>query len=121
MHIVGYQGRIIMRLLSAVRSIGVVALALSTPAAFAGGVINGTVQQVFVRASDGLIYVVINGTASDKPACAGQSYWVIMDETSDVGHKQYELLLAAASSGVSVGIHGNGTCTRWPDGEDIDS
>lgn len=88
-------------------------------AAFAGGVITGTVQQVLVRASDGPVYAVINGSASGKPACATHSYWMIMDEKSDAGHKQYALLLEAQATGAQVTIYGNGTCNRWADGEDI--
>jgi hypothetical protein len=36
----------------------------------AGGLVQGTVNQLIQRASDGLTYVVINGTASNRPACA---------------------------------------------------
>jgi hypothetical protein len=97
-----------------------IALSISASVAVAGGTITGTVQLLIARASDGLTYVVINGTASGHPACATNSYWIIMNETSDAGHKQYAMLLAAQASGSQVSIVGAGTCTRWGDGEDID-
>jgi hypothetical protein len=85
------------------------------------GTISGTVQLVLVRASDGLVYAVINGTPSGQPACATHSYWMIANESSDAGHKQYAMLLQAQATGAHVTIYGSGACTRWLDGEDIDS
>jgi hypothetical protein len=84
------------------------------------GSITGTVSWVISRASDGLTYVLINGTASGPPACATGGYWVIKDETSDAGHKQYAMLLDAQASGLQVHIAGTNACTRWSNGEDID-
>lgn len=82
---------------------------------------RGTVSSVIVRASDGLIYFTINSTAkSGSPACATNSYWMIKDENSEVGKKQYSLLLAALASGRELTVEGMNTCTRWADGEDID-
>jgi hypothetical protein len=83
------------------------------------GQVTGTVSLVLARATDGLTYVYISGTASGKPACATGSYWMIMNETSDAGHKQYAMLLEAAATGATVTVVGNNTCTRWSDGEDI--
>jgi hypothetical protein len=94
------------------------ALALSASVANAG-TITGTVQSLLARASDGLTYVFINGVATGQPACATNAYFMIMNETSDVGHKQYAMLLAAQAAGSRITIFGAGTCTRWPDGEDI--
>jgi|GEM_PF-1200821 len=111
-----------MRSLSLIpKAIGVILGSVWVSLAYAGGVVTGTVQQVLVRASDGLVYTVINGSASGQPSCATHTYWIIMNETSDAGHKQYALLLQAQASGARVTIYGNGTCTRWGDGEDIDS
>jgi hypothetical protein len=93
-------------------------LSLSSANAMAGGVV-GTVVDIVTRASDGLIYVDISGTPTGQPACATHSYFIIMNETSAAGQKQYALLLVAKASGLSVSIGGNNTCTRWPDGEDI--
>jgi hypothetical protein len=116
-----WQWKEFMRLLSKMtRVLGAIALTLVTSVTFAG-IITGTVQEVLVRASDGLVYVVINGTPSGQPACATHAYWMIMSETSDAGHKQYAMLLDAQATGAQVQILGAGTCTRWGDGEDIDS
>ena len=87
----------------------------------AAGNVTGTIASVLVRASDGLTYVLMNGAASGQPACATNPYWIIMNETSDAGHKQYAMLLTAQASGAQITIFGNGTCTRWGDGEDINS
>jgi hypothetical protein len=88
--------------------------------AVAGSVV-GTVLDVVTRASDGLTYADINGTATGQPACATHSYFMIMNETSAAGERQYAMLLAAKASGLTVTITGNNTCTRWPDGEDINT
>lgn len=84
-----------------------------------GGEVTGIVARLIVRASDGLTYVYIDGTPTGQPACAARGYWMIMDETSEAGRKQYAMLLAAATKGTPVIVTGNNTCTRWPDGEDI--
>jgi hypothetical protein len=69
-------------------------LLAATAPAFSG-TITGTVEWVIARASDGLTYALINGSASGQPACATKGYWVIMDENSEAGKKQYAMLLAA--------------------------
>ncbi|WP_233081939.1 hypothetical protein [Rheinheimera soli] len=95
-------------------------LLLLSAEAFAGSQ-RGTVSSVIVRASDGLTYFTINITAkSGSPSCATKSYWMIKDENSEVGKKQYSLLLAALASGRELTVVGMNTCTRWSDGEDID-
>ena len=101
--------------------IGAVLAALSASTAFAGGIVTGKVLQVVVRASDGLVYAVLSGTPTGQPNCAKGGYWMIVNETSDVGHKQYAMLLDAQASGAQITIWGSGYCTRWGDGEDIDS
>lgn len=93
---------------------------LSVTASASAGTITGTVEWVIARASDGLTYAMINGNAYGKPACATKGYWIIMDENSEAGKKQYAMLLAAQASGQTVTVGGNNTCTRWSDGEDID-
>jgi hypothetical protein len=96
------------------------ALGLLLPlCAVAGGSISGTVGTLIVRQSDGLTYVYINGTATGQPACAVNTYWIIANETSDAGHKLYALLLSAKIAGMTVSVMGDGTCTRWSDGENI--
>jgi len=85
------------------------------------GTQTGLVKVVYVRDSDGIILVQLSGTASDRPACAQQTYWVIPNEKSDSGKRLHSLLLAAQLSGRNVTIRGKDTCARWPDGEDIES
>lgn len=75
-----------------------------------------------VRASDGLTYFVLDSvTPTDKPTCATIKYWMIKDENSEVGKKQYAMLLAAHSAGRAIKVVGMGTCSRWGDGEDVNS
>lgn len=93
--------------------------AVLTPVSQAGEVI-GTVKQVNVRHSDGLVYVLIHGTQSGRPPCASNTdYWMIPNENSETGKKLYSLLVGAKLADRSVRIVGANTCTRWGDGEDI--
>jgi hypothetical protein len=86
------------------------------------GTQTGTVTNVNVRASDGLIVVYLGGTASGRAACAAsQPYWIIKSETSTAGKQQLAQLMIAQATGKSITIVGMGTCTRWSDGEDIDT
>ena len=83
---------------------------------------KGKVKKLYVRASDGLVYLYLDTSPpEDKPACAKNPYWMIKDENSEVGKKQYSMLLAAHSAGRTISISGTGYCTRWSDGEDINS
>ena len=81
---------------------------------------TGQITSVQVRASDGLIFVFLSGTATGRPSCATISYWMIKNENSTAGKQQLAQLLAARASGQQVTILGSNTCSRWPDGEDID-
>jgi len=92
---------------------------LSTTVPAAAGTVTGTIQWVIARSTDGLTYAAISGTASGKPACATQGYWIITDENSEAGKKQYAMLLSAQATGATITVGGNNTCTRWPDAEDI--
>ena len=97
--------------------------AVAAPAAFAGTQ-TGKIKDVYVRNSDGLILVDLNGFAapSGRPACAvGTSYWIVANENTDTGKRLYAMLLSAFASGHTVQIIGSDTCGRWPDGEDIDT
>jgi hypothetical protein len=80
----------------------------------------GHVIALVVRASDGLIYFFLDGEPTQRPACASKSYYMIANESSETGKRQYELLLSAVQSYFLVEVVGAGTCTRWPDGEDVD-
>lgn len=101
-------------------AVSVVVGLLSTTVPATAGTVTGTIQWVISRSTDGLTYAAINGTASGKPACATQGYWIITDENSEAGKKQYAMLLLAQASGATVTITGNNTCTRWSDAEDIE-
>jgi len=92
---------------------------VNVPHASAGEV-TGLVTDVLVRDSDGLVYVLVAGTGTNRPACAATtSYWMIPNENSEAGKKLYALLLAAKVSGMRVQVIGKNTCLRWGDGEDI--
>ena len=95
------------------------ALALvTTVSAHAGGQ-TGRIKTLTIRASDGLVYFVLDGTRSERAACGTGDYWIIKDENSAAGKRQLAVLLAARASGQVVTAFGPGTCTRWPDGEDL--
>lgn len=97
------------------------ALAAVSGSAYAGD-ITGYVTSVVTRDSDGLTYAVVAGTANNRATCASAtSYWMISAEATENGKKQYALLLSAKTAGLRVVITGKGTCTRWTDGEDINS
>jgi len=85
------------------------------------GEVQGTVKYVLSRDSDGVLAVEINGARSGAPACAKYEYFMIRDENSTMGKRQYATLLAAKLAGKTVYIMGRNTCARWPDGEDIDT
>ena len=102
--------------------------ALALPAM--AGTEVGTIRDLWVRDSDGLIWVDLTevpGTTPfgpGHPACAaGTRYWIVPNETTDTGKRLYDSLLAAQTAGrsVVVTIHGKNTCNRWGDGEDIDT
>ena len=95
-------------------------LFLSALTAYAGDQL-GAVKDVIIRASDGLVYVYLLGTMNSKPSCSTGYYWVIKDENSAAGKKQLAALLAAQLANRNVHLIGMGTCSRWSDGEDIDS
>ena len=82
---------------------------------------NGKVNALEIRASDGLIFFVLDGNRSAKPSCATRDYWMIRDEKSNAGKQQFAALLSAKISGRAILIRGSGTCARWGDGEDIES
>jgi hypothetical protein len=82
----------------------------------------GRINQLFVRASDGLTYFTLKDTPPEnRPACAKINYWMIKDENSNVGRMQYSLLFAAQASGKPIRVVGSNTCSRWSDGEDVDT
>jgi hypothetical protein len=95
-----------------------IGLSLLQPAA--AGTQTGTITNLIVRDSDGLVWVYLTGSPSGRPACAASTlYWMIPNETSDTGKRMFAALLAAQIAGRVVIIHGKNTCARWGDGEDI--
>ena len=81
----------------------------------------GYIKDIYIRDSDGLILVDLFGTASGHPVCAQQPYWIIPNESSETGKRLLALLLAAQLSSRYITIQGKDTCSRWGDGEDIET
>ena len=96
-----------------------ICLSIQLPAAFAGDH-TGKVVQIITRASDGLHYFYLDGSGSNKPACARYGYWMIKSEASQTGKDQFAMILSAMATGQTVKVSGANTCTRWSDGEDVD-
>lgn len=95
-------------------------LGLASVFSYAGSQV-GTIDYVGTRASDGLAFFSLKGGAkTGSPACAANNYWLIRDENSNTGKRQYATLLAAHMAGKTVTVTGLNTCARWPDGEDMD-
>ncbi|MFW1983087.1 hypothetical protein ACG94M_07125 [Acinetobacter guillouiae] len=94
---------------------------------FAGNVLasdyTGKVESIVVRDSDGLIYIYFSGSRSSNiPDCAkNTSYMMIKNENSATGKRQLAMLMLAQASNRNVGVEGANVCTRWHDGEDIQS
>jgi len=93
------------------------ALSAITPAQAGSQV--GKIKSLTIRASDGLVYFVLDGQRDGPPACATGGYWMIRAEESTTGKRQLAALLTARALGQSVTVAGSNTCTRWPDGEDV--
>lgn len=91
---------------------------VSLPAA--AGSETGQIMYLRTRASDNLVYFALNGSASGKPACARYAYWMIQDENSATGKRQFAMLMSAMLAGKAVTVSGTGACTRWSDGEDVE-
>lgn len=103
-----------------IKVIGLISLMFFSSGCLAGYQ-SGKVAKFGVRSSDGLVWVELDGVASDKLGCARYSYWMIKDEKSLAGKLQYAQLLSARVSGQIVTIQGDGSCSRWGDGENIDT
>lgn len=96
--------------------------AVGTAPAFAG-VETGFIKDLSVRDPDGLIQVSLvlpYSWPGNHPPCAVRPYWVVADETSEAGKRLFATLLAAQVAGHKVTIRGKNTCSRLPDGEDIE-
>lgn len=93
---------------------------LSSPAAHASMITQGKVLRIVMRASDGLTYVIVDGTRTTTPTCATQSFFVVKELTSESGKAQLAMLMTSYSSGRLVAVYGSGTCTRYYNAEDLD-
>ncbi|RTZ21879.1 hypothetical protein EKN09_17120 [Vibrio penaeicida] len=84
---------------------------------------TGKVESLYARASDNLHLVTLSGgtAKTGSPSCATRGYWLIRDENSAAGKSQFSQLLAAKLAGATVKIEGLNTCSRWGDGEDINT
>lgn len=106
--------------------IAVAALTMCSLGANAGSQ-TGTVTQIDVRSTDGLVYVYLSGTPTSRADCAKAPYWMIKDENSTAGKQQLAQLSLAFATGKTVTLTGTGAtgtgasgpCSRWSDGEDI--
>lgn len=87
------------------------------------GTQTGKVETLYARASDNLHLVTLSGgtAKTGSPSCATRGYWLIRDENSVAGKSQFSQLLAAKLAGATVTITGLNTCSRWGDGEDINT
>lgn len=87
------------------------------------GTQTGKIGTLYARASDNLHLVILTGgtAKTGSPACARNGYWLIKDENSVAGQSQFSQLLAAKMAGKTVQINGMNTCSRWGDGEDINT
>mgnify|MGYP003386732552 CR=1 FL=1 len=100
--------------------IGILLIALAFNAS--AGSQTGTLDYVIVRASDGLVYFTLkDGALNNRPDCATIAYWMIKDENSNAGKQQYSMILAAHAAGKTVSVTGMNTCSRWGDGEDVNT
>jgi hypothetical protein len=102
-----------------IAAIGAVVLVGAAASAQAGQQ-TGKITKLSTRASDGLIVVELDGSASGRPACATYGYWLIKNENSEIGKRQFVQLMSAKASNTIVKLIGSNTCTRWSDGEDIE-
>lgn len=92
--------------------------AIASPPAAAGSE-TGQITALRTRSSDNLVFFNLNGTLTAKPACARHAYWMIKDENSATGKRQFAMLMSAMMAGKTVSVSGTGACTRWGDGEDV--
>ncbi|WP_377160421.1 hypothetical protein ACFJIX_12470 [Roseateles sp. UC29_93] len=102
-----------------IRFIATALLAIAAIAPAHAGSQVGKIKTLTIRASDGLVYFVLEGQRNERPACASGDYWMIRAEDSTTGKRQLAVLLTARASGQPVTVIGFNACTRWADGEDV--
>ena len=84
---------------------------------------SGYVKDLYVRDSDGLIFVDLFGAVDfgNPHPCGTRSSWIVPDEKTESGKRLFSTLLAALVAGHRITIQGKNTCTRSSEGEDIQS
>ncbi len=100
--------------------LAIIPLLLLASSAMAGSQ-AGYITFLEVRDTDGLIYFVLSGNPTGKPACAVFPAWSLPNESSETGKKLFALLMAARAAGQQVSVNGKNTCVRWGDQEDVAS
>lgn len=100
--------------------VAVAIAAVATNGTALAGTQTGRITSVHVRHNDGLIYFTLEGTISNRAACAANDLWIIQAENSDNANKQLAALLTARAADLPVTISGSGQCTRWVNSEDAD-
>jgi hypothetical protein len=95
--------------------------AVVTPAI--AGAQTGFIKTLYVRDSDGLIFVDVFGWRDfdNYLGTCPRTHWIIRDESADSGKRLFATLLEALISGHKIRIQGKDTCTRSSEGEDIES
>jgi len=103
-------------------ALGIAALVAFTSMPAAAGFVTGNIIHVYARQHDGLVFFELDTPITNRAACAStNNLWVIADENSETGKRQYAALLAAKASNQQVGVQGSGACTRWINSEDVDT
>lgn len=83
---------------------------------------DGKVTAIHVRDVDGMVWIYVEGTRKGTvPACATKGYFIVKNENSAAGKRQLATLMMAQAMNKRVLIEGYSTCTRWGDGEDINT
>lgn len=83
---------------------------------------TGKISAIHVRNADGLVWIYVEGTRTGEvPTCGKKTYMIIKNENSESGKRQLALLMLAHATNKKVIVVGANTCTRWGDGEDIDT
>jgi len=77
----------------------------------------GTASNVAVQ-NNGVALFSINGTRTGAPSCATTNRFAFAANTS-AGQNMLATLLTGYGLGRSISVFGDGTCTTWPDSENV--
>ncbi len=91
-------------------------IASFVPSSIAADGISDGGKVVHVASVDGaLLFSVAGGSSSNRPACASTARFSAAEKSIHAA-----VVLTAFSTGKTLAnIHGKGTCTLWPNAEDI--